>query len=92
MVQRNIVTYIILSIVTCGIFGIYWYYCIANDLYNARNQTIPTTPIVTIIVNIVTCGIYGIYVYFKWGQVMPEICAEKGVTVEDRSIVYLLIS
>ena len=30
--ERNIVTCIILSIITCGIYGIYWEICLVNDL------------------------------------------------------------
>ena len=29
--ERSIVLYIILSIVTCGIFGLYWFVCITED-------------------------------------------------------------
>ena len=29
--ERSIVLYIILSIITCGIFGLYWFVCITED-------------------------------------------------------------
>ncbi|MDL2233336.1 DUF4234 domain-containing protein [Ruminococcaceae bacterium OttesenSCG-928-L11] len=91
MTQKNIALNIILSVVTCGIYGIYWYYCIATDIYNSRNN-ISTTPILTIVLNLVTCGIYGIYVYYKWGKAMYEVCTERGIPCEDRSILYLILS
>lgn len=29
--QRNIALCIVLSIVTCGLYGLYWYVCLTND-------------------------------------------------------------
>ena len=40
--QRNIAVCIILSIVTCGIYGIYWFIVLSNDtntVSNAENAT-----------------------------------------------------
>lgn len=42
--QRNIAVCIILSIVTCGIYGIYWFIVLSNDtntVSNAENATYP---------------------------------------------------
>lgn len=36
--QRNIAMCIILSIVTCGIYGLYWYACLTNDTNTAAGQ------------------------------------------------------
>ena len=36
--ERNIVTCIILSIITCGIYGIYWEICLVNDLNVAADK------------------------------------------------------
>ncbi|MDL2324503.1 DUF4234 domain-containing protein [Ruminococcaceae bacterium OttesenSCG-928-A16] len=95
MKNRNIALYVILSIVTCGIFYIYWYYCIADDFYNQNPQlqnNLPTSPILTIVLNVVTCGLYGIYVAYVWGKATPEIMARYGRQAEDRSILYLIFS
>lgn len=93
MTQKNIALYIVLTIVTCGIYGIYWFYCIADEMQNADDTTLPTTPIVTMLLYLVTCGIYGIYAFYKWGAAMPGIAANRGVSnIEDRSIVYLILS
>ncbi|MCL2056569.1 MAG: DUF4234 domain-containing protein [Oscillospiraceae bacterium] len=89
--ERGIALYIILSIITCGIFGIYWYYCIASDLYNNRHN-IPTTPVLTIVLYIVTGGIYGIFVYYKWGQAMTALCREHSIPDEDRAILYVILA
>lgn len=89
--QRSIALCIVLSIVTCGIYWIYWYYCIAQDVYSLNNN-LSTTPGITLLLNIVTCGIYGIYAYYKWGQALNEVCVAKGIPGEDRSVLYLVLS
>lgn len=91
MRERNIVTAIILSIVTCGIYGVYWIYCIAEDIYNTENN-LPTTPGLTLLLFIITGGLYGIYVFYQWGKVMHTIGDRFDVTIEDRSIVYIILS
>jgi hypothetical protein len=89
--QRSIALYVVLSLVTCGIFALYWYYTIASDIYNT-NHTLGTSPGITLLLNIVTGGIYGIYAYYKWGQALNEVCVRKGIPGEDRAILYLILS
>lgn len=36
--QRSIPMCIILSLITCGIYGIYWEYCIVQDSNTASND------------------------------------------------------
>ena len=58
MTNRSILTVILLSIFTCGIYLIYWMYVTTEEL-NANDPTEPLTNyIVAIILSIVTCFIY----------------------------------
>lgn len=36
--NRNVALYIVLSIVTCGIFALYWFVCIADDANTLSNN------------------------------------------------------
>ena len=36
--QRNVALCVILTIVTCGIYGIYWFICLVNDLNYATGD------------------------------------------------------
>ena len=36
--QRNVALCVILTIVTCGIYGIYWFICLVNDLNYAKGH------------------------------------------------------
>lgn len=93
MKKRNIVVCLLLSIVTCGIYGLYWLYTIADTFDKAQTPNkIGTSPVVTIILWIVTGGIYGWYAFYKWGKQTPELAALYGRTAEDRGVLYLILS
>jgi len=93
MENRSIVTAIILSIVTCGIYSIYWFYTIAkgfNETY--AQEKVSTTPGVSVLLMMVTCNIYAIYCYYKWGRASTEISGRYGRVENDKAIIYLLLS
>ena len=55
--QRNIAVCIILTIVTCGIYGIYWFICLTDDtntVYGAQG----TSGAMAFLFSLITCGIY----------------------------------
>ena len=69
MIQpRNIVMCIILSIVTCGIYGIIWMIK-ANDQINyLANEPTATSGGLVILYTFLTCGIYGFFWYYNMGN------------------------
>lgn len=93
MQERSVAVCIILSIVTCGIYGIYWMYTIADGFFQTQTEeNVSTSPGVTILLCIVTCGIYTFYCYYKWGRASAEIAAHYGQNDSDKAILYLLLS
>lgn len=71
--SRSIPLAIILSIVTCGIYGIYWLYCLVNDLNTASGHEQDTSGGMVILFSIITCGIYGLYWYYTAGRKVNEV-------------------
>ena len=59
--NRSIVVSIILSIVTCGIYGIYWFVKLNDELNAAAGKQNATSGGVAVLLTLVTCGIYGFY-------------------------------
>ena len=57
--QRNIAVCIILSIVTCGIYGIYWFIVLSNDTNTVSNAENATSGGVAFVLSLITCNIYG---------------------------------
>lgn len=93
MESRSIAVAIILTIITCGIYGLYWMYTIARGFdENPTHARVGTSPGVTVLLFIITGGIYGIYAYYKWGQASAEIGARYGRSDGDKAILYLLLA
>lgn len=86
---RNVGLCIVLSIITCGIYAIYWMYCIHNDVQEVSGVTMGTSAGMVIVLDIITCGIYGIYWNYKMGQALDNA---KGVPGGNSGILYLVLA
>lgn len=90
--NRNIALYIILSIITCGIFGLYWLYCIVTDLNAASNEQNPTSGGMVIVFTIITCSIYWLYWLYKAGQQVSTAKQLRNLQPDSNaSIIYLVL-
>ena len=87
--KKNIVACIILTFVTCGIYGIYWLYCMISDINTISGDSDSMSPIVVILLSIVTCGIYSVYWFYKAGALLDQKAIEFGRISENRSSLYL---
>ena len=79
--ERNIVVYLLLTLVTCGIFGIYWMIVILKDIATTSGEDI--NPWMVILLSIITCGIYGIYFSYQMGKYMVKAGENYNVKIED---------
>ena len=84
---KNIAVCIILSIVTCGIYGIYWLYTLNEYARTAAPDEWSTTGVMVILLSIVTCGIYSLYWNYKMGKVFMRVNGGN-----DNSIMFILLS
>lgn len=87
--NRNIVLCIVLTVVTCGIYGIYWMICLNNEINQLAGETEATSGGMVVLLTIVTCGIYGLFWFFKMGERVDKI---KGVAGGSTNIIYLVLS
>lgn len=91
--RREIITCILLSLLTCGIYSIYWFCCItneSNDLVDESNKT--ASGGLAILFTLLSCGIYGIYWSYKCGEKMKLAGNKYGINIEDRSVLYLILN
>lgn len=79
--DRNLVTYIILTIVTCGIYGFYFLYKMAEDTnIMCEGDGQRTSGVIKFIVlTYITCGIYGIYWYYAVGNRLAAAAPRYGL-------------
>ncbi len=90
--SRSIGLYLVLSIVTCGLFCIYWMIVLVNDLNRAADTPNDTSGGIVYLLSLVTCGIYGIYWMFKAGEKVSAIRRKMGVPDSgNNGIIYLIL-
>ena len=86
MTKRDVFLVIFYTIITCGIYQIYWMYVTTEEL-NKKDQGEPLQNyIVALLLSIVTCGIYGIYWLYKFYRKVDV------VTNENNYLLNLLLS
>ena len=76
--KKNIATCVILTFVTCGIYGIYWLYCLIRDINTISEDPDSMSPIIVILLGIITCGIYFVYWFYKAGALLDQKAIEFG--------------
>lgn len=89
--ERNIVVAILLSILTCGIYGIYWFITLTDDVSRA-NEDPNFTGVKSFIFTLITCGIYGFYWNYKVGKEIFQANEKHGIASNDNSVLYLILS
>lgn len=89
--QRNIAVCIILTFITCGIYGIYWFICLSNDT-NTASKTFGTSGGMALLLTIVTCGIYGLYWAYKQGEKIDAAKSSRGIPSGSSGVLYLILS
>lgn len=77
LTERNVVSVILLSIFTCGIYTIYWYYVTAEDLNKAEPKEPLMNYILAWLLGFVTCGIFTIYWQYKFYKKLDDVTGES---------------
>lgn len=88
IVPRSIPVAIILSLVTCGIYGIYWMIKINDEVNQLSGDINGTSGGMVVLFTLITCGIYGWFWIYKMGQ---KVDAIKGMPGGNSAILYLLL-
>ncbi len=92
MKQRSIGICILLSIITCGIYGIYWFIVLTDEVNAVSGQNNATSGGVAFLLTIITCGIYGYYWAYKMGDKLNQAKAQRNMPIDSNMpIIYLLL-
>jgi len=88
--ERSIPLYIILTLLTCGLFFIYWFIVLAGDIRRLKGGTKPNG-VTDYLLGFITCGIYLWYCYYQYPKYIVEIQEKREVRVNDISLAALLL-
>lgn len=88
--ERNIVVCILLSIVTCGIYGIIWFISMTDDMrYVSGDQTLSGGK--AFLFTLITCGIYSYFWVYKMAKAAVLAKANRGIPADDNAILYIVL-
>ena len=90
--RREIALAIILTIVTCGIYGMYWCVIMVDDVNKLSKNESQFSGVIVLLLSIVTCGIFALYYFYKMGDTIDRYMVEnKGAAPGSKGILYLLL-
>jgi len=90
--HKSPVTMILLTMVTCGFYGIVWFLNIAKDIQTACGNVDEPNGTKDLLLTLVTCGLYGIYCWFKYATLLNEGIQAQGKPVNENLPVICLVS
>ena len=88
MKKRSIAGCIILTFVTLGIYGIYWFVKLTNETNRLAPEEATLSGGLAFLATVCTLGVYGLYWAYKLGQKIDRISGNSG----NSGIIYLLLS
>ncbi|MBR3622288.1 MAG: DUF4234 domain-containing protein [Selenomonadaceae bacterium] len=93
MEKKNIALAVVLSFVTCGIYGFYWLYTMTEDVHRLVGRQTTASGGLVILFSIVSCGIYLLYWFYKMGESITEAKEQRGMRVENSAgILYVILT
>lgn len=90
--SRSLVGYIILSLISCGIYGYYFIYTLARDINVACANDGDRTPGLAtyIILSFITCGFYSLYWEYKLANRIYANQQRYNITIAENGTAVLL--
>src|SRR5699024_4706968 len=90
IMPRNIGISIILSLLTCGIYYLYWVYKMDEEVsYLIEEQP---NPGLTLILGIITCGIYFWFWYYQLGEKLSRLPSKDGYPISNDSVLLVILA
>ena len=87
MTKKSIATVVILTIITCGIYGFWWLYNAHQELMNASGVTPTLSPVITLILAIFVSPVgFGLFGYDA-ARAMDKFCGKEG----EHTVGYLVL-
>ncbi len=85
--QRSVALAIVLSLITCGIYNIYWFICLTNEMNKASGRTSDTGGAMAFLFTLLTCGIYEYFWAYKLGEKRDIVARKDGYS----GVIYLIL-
>lgn len=81
---------ILLSLITCGAYSVYWLYVTTRELRDGLDQQ-NLNPTVDVVLSIVTCGLWAIYAHFRNAGLLYRALRRFEPGARDQSVIVLIL-
>lgn len=90
--DRSLVAYILLNLITCGIYGWYFLYALARDVnvVCAGDGKSTAGLLKLILLSFITCGIYSFFWYYNLGNRLSANAPRYGLNFQENGTTILL--
>ncbi|MGM0556342.1 MAG: DUF4234 domain-containing protein [Myxococcota bacterium] len=75
---RNPITVLLLTFVSCGLYGIYWFFQIVEDINGALGEE-RFNPFKELVLSVVTCGAWGLWLQWRLSETAVELQRSRGI-------------
>jgi hypothetical protein len=89
--QRSIGLAIVFTILTFGIYGIYWYISLTNEVSRLSNEP-NFSGAKAFLLSIITCGIYSFFWVYQLGKNIAKAQGLQGKRVTDNATLFVVLT
>ncbi len=90
--ERNLAVCIILCIFTFGIYGIYWFIYIVNEVNLVSDRRNEMGGGMVFLLSVITCSIYSWFWFYKSGEKLEYAQQKRGMPSTNNGVLYLLLA
>ena len=91
--NRNLVTCILLTFITCGIYSIIWFVSMVNDVNRVcDDEKSSQSGGMVLLLTLITCGIYSLIWFYQVGKRLNLAGQKYQMRIDDNSVLYLVLS
>ena len=83
--NRNIITCLLLSVITCGVYCIYWAFMVGQEAVSVKDEEDRG------ILEGILCAMVPFIGFYLAEKKFAQGCADRGIEHENRSVMYLII-
>ncbi len=88
--KRGLVTVVLLSLVTCGIYMLYWLYVTTRELQTATGRS-QFTPVVILILSLLFTPVGLVLFAMEANARLNDIRAAKGMPPADNQVIWIVL-
>ncbi len=90
MTRRDPIIVLVLTLFTCGFYGLYWQFVTTSELKTVSGRD-DLNPMVDLLLGFVTCGIWSFYVMYRNSEITHNVLTARAIQHENRTQTIMLL-